>query len=162
MWIVLQGNFSSTKLHDLTWSISKSISIKGCSSGHNIVEIDLSLGDSFTLHSSGSLDIQTVSLDTAGITQIETISLKTLVFSYFHCCWSVSIILSQDYHFQSFSCPWQSLCSIFSVSLRQLRTAQCRRISYSLCQTPENLCKCSKTTDGCLSSVSWFLLFCQF
>lgn len=74
----MQRNFSSTKLHNLTWAISKSISIKGCSSGYNVVEIDLSLEDLFTLHRSGSLDIQTVSLDTVGITQIETISLKAI------------------------------------------------------------------------------------
>lgn len=101
--------------------------------GGYTVKTDLSLENSFTLCGSGSLDIKTISLDTVGITKIKTISLKTItVFFYFHCHQSFSIILSQGYHFQSFSCPWQSLCFIFSVSLRQLCTAKCCRNSCPL------------------------------
>lgn len=97
----MERNFSSTKLHNLTWEISKSIGIKGCSSGDNILEIDLSLEDLFTLHRSGSLDIQTVSLDTVRITQIETISLKTItVFFLFPL-----LLISLHYSFSGLSFP---------------------------------------------------------
>lgn len=119
--------------------------------------------DSFIFCGCGSLDIKTVPLDTVGVTQIETISLKTITVFFLFPLLPISL----HYSFSGLSFPELFLSLAiplfyFLCFSRQLGTAQCHRISCSLCQSSENFYNCSKTTDGCLSSGWWFLLFCPF
>lgn len=55
--------------------------------------------------------------------------------------------------------PSVSFSLFLSDSCAQQNVAE---IHVLFCQTPENFCKCSKTTDRCLSSGWWLILFFQF